>query len=352
MERNALQELRAEWETINHNLFGNFLSAPVFLWSNATAVMGAWHRKTRELEISRHALWDLPWTAIIEILKHETAHQYVDEHLEIYDETAHGPTFRRVCADRGIDCKRALTSHQPFEAPKEMTRNRRLARKISGLLALAGSANIHEAQSAMNAAGRLMLKYNIESDQLPGNAGYMFCHLGNPTGRVRESQKILANLLVRFFFVKAVWIPVYRPKEGKRGSVLEICGEPHNLEIAAFVHDFLNDTAERLWVEHKKEKHVTSNRDRLRFHAGVMNGFHHKLEQQGKLHQEKGLIRVGDPGLESYFNHRFPSTIKIHGRRKKIYAAYAHGHEAGKSIVLHRTIHKSGAGGKMLSPVD
>lgn len=348
LEARALREIRLEWEAINHNLFGQALVSPVFVLGNAAHTLGAWRRSSRELEISRRAVWDLPWTVVIETLKHETAHQYVDEVLGIRDETAHGPTFRRVCEDRRIDPRRALKSHQAYEAPREESRERRIARRIAGLLALAGSANVHEAHSAMNAAGRMMLKYNIEADQAKADADYSFCHLGQPSGRVRESRKILAAILVRFFFVVAIWVPVYRPRQGKRARILEICGKPHNLEIAAFVHDFLNNKAERLWRIHKEEHGIASNRDRLRFHAGVMNGFYRKLEQQGEKNREEGLVWAGDSRLQRYFKGRFPSVTRTYGRPKKIHAAFAHGHEAGKQIVLHRAVQETGTGGKLL----
>lgn len=352
VERKALLELHNEWENINYNLFGDALDPPVMLLGDAATVLGAWRRETRELEISRRIVWDMPWTAVIEILKHETAHQYVDEILGVTDETAHGPTFRRVCAERGIDAKRGMDSGPPPGNVSGVPENRRIAARISALLALAGSANRHEAQAAMNAAQRLMLKHNVEADRFTRRSGYTFCHLGEPTGRVPESHRTLAYILSRFFFVKAIWIPVYRPRTGKRGTVLEICGEPHNLEIAAFVHGFLIETAERLWKRHKEKHHITSNRDRLRFHAGVMSGFQQKLDQQEKKHQEQGLVWVGDGGLQAYYRSRYPRITTTHGRQKKIHAAFASGREAGKGIILHRTIHDSRKSGRFLGPPE
>ncbi len=56
-----------------------------------------------------------------------------------------------------------------------------------------------------------------------------------------RSRARLSLILSRHFFVEAIWIPVYRPREGKRGSVLEICGSPDNVEIAEYVHGYLVD---------------------------------------------------------------------------------------------------------------
>ena len=48
-----------------------------------------------------------PWTVVLEVLRHEMAHQYVDEVLGVHDETAHGPTFQAVCEARAIDGRAA-----------------------------------------------------------------------------------------------------------------------------------------------------------------------------------------------------------------------------------------------------
>ena len=53
---------------------------------------------------------------------------------------------------------------------------------------------------------------------------------------------ILAGILSDHFFVEVIWVPVWRPLDGKRGSVLEVCGSPANLELAEYVHAFVNHT--------------------------------------------------------------------------------------------------------------
>ena len=103
----------------------------------------------------------------------------------------------------------------------------------------------------MAAAQRLMLKYNLEVSLENGARDYCFRHLGKPTGRVYEAQRILALILSEHFFVETIWVPVWRPKEGKRGSVIEVCGTRTNVEMADYAHDFLLQTSERLWREHQ-----------------------------------------------------------------------------------------------------
>src|SRR5262249_50986261 len=146
-------------------------------------------------------------------------------------------------------------------APGE--REARVLGRIAKLLALAQSQNRHEAEAAMARAQELMLKHNLEAP--PRHGAYGFRHLGAPTGRISEAERTLANLLGDHFFVEVIWVPVWRARQGKRGSVLEVCGTAVNLEMAAYVYDFLMATADRLWDDYKRAQRLSSNRDRLTF---------------------------------------------------------------------------------------
>jgi hypothetical protein len=251
----------------------------------------------------------------------------------VTDEAAHGPEFRRVCAEHGFDARAAgAPSASAIEG------EHRVLDRVAKLLALAESANEHEAQAAMNAAQRLMLKYNLDAVASGRTSAYGFRHLGRATGRVSESECILASIIGEHFFVDAIWVPVWRPLEGKRGSVLEVCGSPENLELAEYVHAFLSATAERLWREYKKARGIRQNANRRTFQAGVMAGFRDKLEAQQKSDSARGLVWVGDRDLEVYFRRRHPRvrTTRYSARRRP--DAYAHGREAGRRIVLHRGV--------------
>jgi hypothetical protein len=263
------------------------------------------------------------------------AHQYVDEVLGQRDQTAHGPAFRRVCSERGID---ARASGAPAEtAGAEANREEHSAlEKIARLLTLANSPNEHEAQAAMAAAQRLMLKYNLDVSARSSQRDYCYRHVGTPSGRVYEAPRILALILSEHFFVETIWVPVWRPLEGKRGSVIEVCGTRANVELADYVHDFLTHTSERLWREHKRAHAITSNRDRRVFLAGVMTGFRNKLESQKKENREHGLVWRGDADLSAFLKQRHPRSHWTRYASSQHHAAHAEGQRAGSKIVLHR----------------
>lgn len=145
-------------------------------------------------------------------------------------------------------------------------------------------------------------------------------------------------ILARHFFVEVIWVPAYRVSDGKRGSVLEICGTSANLAMAEYVHAYLSHTSEQLWRDHKKQHEIQGDRDRRTFLAGVMAGFADKLARDHKTHREAGLVWVGDKAMGEYFRRRHPHVRNVrHGGRART-EAYGHGREAGKSIVLRRGV--------------
>jgi hypothetical protein len=267
---------------------------------------------------------------VVEVLRHEMAHQYVHEVMGLTDEAPHGPAFRDLCGKLGIDGS-AAGLPQAREPREE-----RIVERVGRLLALAESPNIHEAEAAASAAQRLMLKYNIDLHDEARARGYAFAHVGRATGRVTESERVLAMLLGRHFFVEVIWVPVYRPLEGKRGSVLELCGTPANLAMAEYVHAYLTRTAEQLWSDHRMSSRLAGNRDRRIYLAGVMTGFAEKLARQARSHSAEGLVWVKDADLDDYFRRRHPHVrhVRYSGHRKN--DAYVHGRDAGRRIVLRK----------------
>ena len=342
-----LREISDTWREINANHFRGRMRPPVLALSDVGSRLGQWNSATRTLSIDRTLVFEKPWSVVREVLKHEVAHQFVDEVLKIHDQAAHGPAFEDVCRRFGID---AQATGLPA-APAGGDGGSPVLRRIARLLALAESPNVHEAEAAMKAAQHLMLKHNIDAKVAAASEGYAFIHLGIPRRRVEAAEHVLAGLLARHFFVEAIWVPSYLAKEGRSGRVLELCGTLSNLEVASYVHAFLLETAERLWREHKRRHGIDSDKERRRFLVGVMTGFDEKLKAGVKESQREGLIWVGDPGLEGFLHQRYPRRSGGGGIGVRLTAAYEHGREAGRNIVLHKPVKESQAHGKLLGPI-
>jgi hypothetical protein len=334
-ERALLRALLGAHRQLNHTHFRGALATPQIALGDAAAFLGRWLHAARTIELSRTLVLEQSWGVVLEVLKHEMAHQYVDEVLGEREQAAHGPAFHRVCKERGIDA-RASGAPWPTEGAEPLREERVALEKISRLLSLASSPNEHEAQAAMAAAQRLMLKYNLEACAENSGRDYCFRHVGSPTGRVYEPPRILALILSEHFFVETIWVPVWRPLEGKRGQVIEVCGTRANVELADYVHDFLTRTGDRLWLEHKRAQGIRSNRDRRTFLAGVMTGFRDKLSSQKKQHREDGLVWRGDAQLDAYVKARHPRLQWTRYSSSQHHAAHVEGRRAGSTIVLHR----------------
>jgi len=345
LEAALLRELGDTWRELNDNYFRGKLRQPVLALHEAGSRLGLWNHHTRTLSLARSLVYEQPWGVVREVLKHEIAHQFVDEVMGIRDETAHGPAFENLCRQHGFDASARGLPRDPG------AQGNPVLRRIARLLALAESPNLHEAEAAMNAAQRLMLKHNIDQTVARAHEGFAFRHLGQPSGRVEAAEHVLAGILARHFFVEVIWVPYYVVAEARRGRVLEICGTLSNLEVAAYVHGFLLETAERLWREHKRQRGIAGNRERRRFMAGVMIGFDEKLKAGVAESRREGLVWVGDPALAGYLRQRYPRTTRGSGIGLHRTEAYEQGRQAGRNIVLHRPVGGSCERGRLLGPV-
>jgi hypothetical protein len=192
----------------------------------------------------------------------------------------------------------------------------------------------------MNAAQRLMLEHNLSvaADR------YGFRQLGKPAQRLTEIDRLLGGLLGEHFFVSPIFVPVFDVASDTEGRVLEICGTPENLDLAAYVWDFLLQTSDRLWVAHVRRGLARGERERQRFVAGVIRGFREKLGEQAKTSAETGLVWIGDPGLQRFFHQRHPRIRHARYSGRDVTDTELAGRAAGRDIVLNRPI-SSGPGG-------
>jgi predicted SprT family Zn-dependent metalloprotease len=340
LERAWLLQLQKTWNELNHAHFRGAMTPPALVLSHVATRLGLWKGVDRKIEISRKLCAERPWGMVVEVLKHEMAHQYVEEALKISDEAAHGPTFRALCERLGIDGS-AMGMPAESEDSAENQAHAKLLQRISKLLALAESQNRHEAEAAMAAAQKLMLAHNIDTASAH-RRGYVFKHLGAVKGRCLEPERRIAALLSAHFFVEVIWVHSFDPKTAKTGRVLEICGRPENLAMAEYVHGFLTHKSEQLWREHQKA-HGTLGRERLAFLSGVIQGFAETLRQKQKLNAEQGLVWKGDVDLTKYYRARHP-YVRMTRNKGASGNARGDGKAAGRGIILHRPMHAHGSG--------
>jgi hypothetical protein len=322
------------WNQLNERLFDGRMSSPLISLANGERRLGSWSPRTRELRLSRTLVFEQSWGEVLEVLKHEMAHQFVTEVLRTR-ETPHGPIFREVCAARGIDG--AATGRVVGEkvAPP------RIVERVRRLLALAGSPEEHEARAATQAAQRLMLKYNL--DRIEENEGYTSRQVGPIRQRFPVHEKALGGLLAKHFFVRSMLVNVWNVGTGRSGRVLELSGTTENVEMASWVHAYLTATSQRLWESHHRRTGANKGRsERRRYVTGVVMGFIEKLDEQADTNRREGLVWVGDPRLEQYVRGRYDRVRRGRAGRIQPTAAWHAGRAAGREIVLQRPLAERG----------
>jgi hypothetical protein len=344
LRRACLQRLRRDWGCLNYYYLGEKLRPPAFELDAAETRLGSWDSVTRTISISERHIASAPWTAVVETLKHEMAHQYVDEVLRLQSVLPHGEAFRRASDLLAID----HPGTGPAAQPQDEASAARL-RKIRNLMKLAESSNVHEAEAALAKANELLLKYNIDMVAAEHERRYEFRHLGRPTGRRSRYELILAGLLSEHFFVESIWVDTYDASTAKSGHVLEICGTKDNVDLAEFTYHELLRSAHKLWRRHRIEEGITSNRDRRAYTEGVLMGFSEKLRAQREESARKHeLVWLGDPGLDKFYRQRHP---RIRNERFAISAgvdAFGAGKAAGAALELTRAVRGSPSGARLL----
>lgn len=348
-ENILLRELALNWRHFNYLYFSTGMRPPVVTLFDSTTRLGEWRSAERTIAIARSLVMERSWLVVLEVLKHEMAHQYVDEVIKPVGETAHGPAFQRICKRLAIDA----SSQGVPQGESVDPRREKVLTKVRHLLALAESDNVHEAEAAMARAHALMRKYNIAWAAEGATSRYVFRQVGPARARVPAHERILAGMLAQHFFVEVVWAWIHQSSRRAAGKVMEVSGTPENVALAEYVHAFLLRTAERLWAQERARlaaAGVRGSPGRGRFLSGVMMGFGEKLTAQAqRCVQEEGLVWLGDAGLDDYVSRRHPHLQNVRRTRVIADGSWERGRQAGKQIVLHKPVEQSnGARGRRI----
>lgn len=344
-----VRQLRDDWKNANYTYFKDRMRLPNIGLMDSSSLLGLWKGGYhRSLTISDFLIRNHPWELVLEVLYHEMAHQFVEEILGIRDALPHGEAFRRICLEHEID-HTASGELQPWVERRTKgcavdPENRRVLDKIQKLLALAQSANRHEAESAMEKAHDLLLKHNLSLLEARAKGGYIHKQIGE-VGRKNPMKSLIGTIIGQFFFVETIWVFGYCPRTNAKGRALEIYGKPENVEMAEYVHDYLNNVSESLWREYRKEKELSGNKHRRTFIYGLLAGFYEKLDYRDAVNRSDKLIWKGDPNLREFFRRKNP---KIRNSRflhsKSCEDAYASGKARGKTLVVHKGVQEGKSG--------
>ncbi len=344
LERAWGRALYQWWEFYDREYLHAVLQRPLIHLGDGRQRLGEWDPTLRRITISRHHIRTDPWTDVLDTLRHEMAHQYVWEILRVHDEEPHGAAFREACHKLRCDARataRRERCDSATRAPDEVT-EARVTRLVKKLLSLADSPNENEAQAAVNKAQRLLLEYNIDLVESDADRGFERRQLGPVKGRHPAWELWLAMILNEFFFVEVLWTRSYAASHDRRGTVLEVYGTQTNLDMADYVHAYLSQLLERLWADYRRARSLRDNRERMRYFAGVLQGFHGKLGQQrvelDEPEETTALVWQGDSRLQSYYRYHNPRVQTRQTGGVVASEAFRHGVEEGRRVNLRRPV--------------
>jgi hypothetical protein len=356
-ERRVTHELYLEYNWALQSQKLSIKPAAISLF-DSDVYWGKWEKLTGTISISRKLIHNYGWFHVLGVLKHEIAHQLLDEIYPLHgaEGTPHGDAFRWACQKVGVPqeftgASTDLQSYAPdWRERKSDDTTDRLLDKVKKLLALATSSNEHESLSAMNKVRELYAKHNLEQSADKLNAR-CFSHLVIPQGkkRVELAKKKVVGILVGHFFVQVITFRLFDPKTGERHKAFEIIGTRENVLMAEYVYHFLQQQTAFLAGEMAKrsEKKLTPI-ERKSFTLGILQGFSDKLRESEKVPQgspseniiANALVKLQeDPALENYMAQVYPRTVSRTTSALLIDdSAFDAGISAGKGITLSKAL--------------
>jgi hypothetical protein len=336
------------------------LRKPVIVVKPLASHWGTWDPMTRVITINQVLVEKYTWASVIEVLKHEMAHQIVNEVYFIADHT-HKDNFKRACALIGMEkwAARADEDLVPDAALNDATLTpeaERILRKAEKLLALASSSNEHEAVAAMERVRQLYQKYNIESFEANAPSDMAYIVINNKKKRIPTHESMICNLLTEHFFVEVVFSSMYDAHDATNYKTIELLGRPQNIRMAEYVYHFLLRSLKHLWLGYKGDSKTLKRRSQNSFYTGVLTGFGEKLTLSSKkLDQtlspnEKAIILKSDRQISAYCAYRHPrTTTRYWGSRSYDKNSYSAGKREGFNLILNKPIAKRGGSVKLLT---
>ena len=162
-------QLLKEWDNICFQ-YGVDLPKPTIEISESKSSYGTWTSGLRKITISSHLIKGYSWDHVLEVLKHEMAHQMVNEYYGSLDMT-HGFLFDKACKKLGVSewASKATGSLPEGISPSQervlSEEDEKLLKRAEKLLALAASDNENEALLAMERVRELYTKHNLKKIQ-------------------------------------------------------------------------------------------------------------------------------------------------------------------------------------------
>jgi len=353
--------LYSEYEDILYQ-YNLRLLKPVIRIEPLATDWGNWNPETRAITLAHRLIEQHSWDIVVEVLKHEMAHQLADERLGGYQST-HGVIFRDACRLLGVaDWAASAACDLPPEIPNWRQRvltseEERLLNRVEKLLALAESSNEYEAALAVERVRQLYAKYNLERLAAGSESAYVHCVINRRRRRIESDESAIFAILTAHFLVRAVFTSLYDARDLCEYRVVELLGARENVLMAEYVYYFLRHKLDTLWKEHRTRAGTAALAKRS-YMLGVLSGFREKLDASAAVANaeasstgtSQALLKLADQQLEKFVATRYPRlTTRWWGTGYRDRDSYSAGVVDGGNITLHRGItHRTGNRGLSL----
>lgn len=347
MITNATIQLQKEFDSIcfQYNLK---LKKPIIIIEKLSDSFGKWDGVHNRIIISEDLIFNHTWCKVINVLKHEMAHQIVTQMY--YSDDVHGADFQKASKLLGLDPfyrKATLSIKENFPLSNHSyysDEERKIFQKIEKLLNLAESSNEHESLLAMETVRQIYKKYNIERFAKNINENYTTFVINLKTKRVQSCVFLIANILQSHFFISNIFSKIYSVDDNCEYRCLVLMGEHHNVMMAEYVYEFLTQKTQFLWKEYQNKEKISA-KFKTSYQKGVLAGFQEKLDSLKKKQEDTSairhataLIRQHEARLNEYVKTQFPKTASIQQGGLLYKDHYERGAQDGQKINISRPI--------------
>ncbi len=331
--------LEREWDSAALRLpssLRSLMRRPIF--SVTQELPGRWGQwrggRVQCIELNEHLILEHPWYAVVDVVRHEMAHQLVETLYPGLDEAPHGPHFLSAC--KALGARPQASGDYPTldqvvyreeedsseESEGALTPQSRLLVKIRKLLSLSKSPNEEEARSALLKARELEARYQEEygeiQEERAEGSDYYTVLLGCPLYRMEIRESTLAGILQEFYHVRAIWENVPDLEALRPGTLrhqLSICGTRKDLRIATYVYDCLHTYMKQALYQLPPlmlGQALSHTRVRRDFELGVLDGFRQALREQNQRPEMRALVQWDHTHLEEYCRWVYPRLRSHH----------------------------------------
>lgn len=310
------------------------------------------------IQISERLIRLHSWDVVLQVLKHEMAHQAVIELYKTPD--GHGRLFRQVADRLGLEPRFARASGDlPRTIATAVGQNQpsgSLHRRVVKLLHLASSDNPHEAKLALEKAGMLIARYNLRFLSEGSESKYSYRIIDLERKNISAAHRHICSLLRRFFFVEVVLSSLYDARVLKSHLTVELLGRIENIDTAEYVFHFLEHRLQHLWETHRRRTKAGAGK-RKAYQLGILDGFALQLEKRlagvkravSASDQSAIIVSqqiINDPTLQHLVSRRHPKLRR--GRTASCWLdqeSFAAGKSKGERLSFFRPITAKTAAG-------